>query len=106
MVELKLGVRGKPGVPRRDSEAWCRHIDELVGTNLSSSAANVDSSPEVRATAPSFACDEINAGTIEAMICDDEVLSALDRTLAGAYGAALKKAANESPPLLKAEQRG
>ena len=30
VVEFKLGIRGKPDVPKRDTEAWCRHIDQLV----------------------------------------------------------------------------
>jgi len=40
------------------------------------------------------------------MICGDPELSALDRKLAGVYAAALGKAADEHPPLLRAEQRG
>ena len=55
---------------------------------------------------PSYACDKVKAGSIEAMICEDTELSALDRKLAGVYAAASKKAINEHPPLLKAEQRG
>jgi len=31
VIEFRLGIRGKAGVPARDSEAWCRHIDRLVG---------------------------------------------------------------------------
>lgn len=58
------------------------------------------------AEGPSFPCDKVEAGSIEAMVCGDEKLSALDRTLAGAYAAASKKAQNEHPPVLKAEQRG
>ena len=30
VVEFKLGIRGKPGVPARDSAAWCTYIDRLV----------------------------------------------------------------------------
>lgn len=55
---------------------------------------------------PSYSCGKVEAGSIEEMICKDEELSALDRQLATTYKAALKKAANEKPPLLKAEQRG
>jgi hypothetical protein len=29
-IEFQLGIRGKPGVPSRDSEAWCRHIDRMI----------------------------------------------------------------------------
>lgn len=55
---------------------------------------------------PSFACDRVRAGSIEAMICQDSALSALDRRLAEVYAAAAKKATHEHPPVLAAEQRG
>jgi len=55
---------------------------------------------------PSFACDKVEPGSIEAMICADEELSALDRKLAEVYAMAASRATNEHPPVLKAEQRG
>jgi len=55
---------------------------------------------------PSFACDKVRAGSIEEMICKDRGLAGLDRKLADVYAAAQKKAKNEHPPVLKAEQRG
>lgn len=55
---------------------------------------------------PSFACDKVRSGSIEEMICKDSGLAALDVKMAGVYNAALKKAADERPPILKAEQRG
>ncbi len=55
---------------------------------------------------PSFACDKVEPGSIEAMICTDEELSTLDRKLAEVYAAAAGTATNEHPPVLKAEQRG
>ena len=58
------------------------------------------------AESPSFDCGKAAAGSIEALICHNDALAKLDRTLAGVYAAALKKAANERPPVLKAEQRG
>lgn len=30
VVEFKLGVRGSPTVPPRDSQEWCNYIDDLV----------------------------------------------------------------------------
>ena len=30
VIEFKLGVRGKPDVPDRDSSAWCLFIDNLL----------------------------------------------------------------------------
>jgi uncharacterized protein len=55
---------------------------------------------------PSFDCGKVEAGSIEAIICKDQGLSELDRKLAEVYKAATKKAVNEHPPVLKAEQRG
>ena len=60
---------------------------------------------EARAADPSFDCAKAD-GTIEELICQDEQLADLDRQLAEVYRAAVRKAANEKPPLLKAEQRG
>lgn len=58
------------------------------------------------AAGPSFDCAKVEAGSIEETVCHDEALSALDRKMADVFGAASKKAANEHPPVLKAEQRG
>ncbi|WP_193161264.1 MliC family protein [Microbulbifer hainanensis] len=55
---------------------------------------------------PSFSCKKVEDGSIEQMICNDSALSAQDRQLAEVYTAALAKANNEYPPVLKAEQRG
>lgn len=104
VVEFKLGIRGKPDIPGRDSQAWCRHIDQVVEVNRRLSSGNAGR--EARVTGPSFACDKVKHGSIEAMICDEEALAALDRKLAGVYSAASEKAVNQHPPLLKAEQRG
>lgn len=59
-----------------------------------------------RAAGPSFDCAKVESGSIEEMVCKDKGLSALDRKLAEVFAAASKKAVNEHPPLLKAEQRG
>jgi len=58
------------------------------------------------AQGPSYDCGKAEAGSIEAMICQDSGLSTLDRKLAETYAAALRRATNEHPPVLKAEQRG
>lgn len=58
------------------------------------------------APGPSFPCGKASSGSIEALICSDAALSALDRRLADVFAAAAKKAANERPPVLRAEQRG
>lgn len=57
------------------------------------------------AQGPAFDCTKAR-GSIEAMICGDEELASLDRTMAAVYAAALRKAVNERPPWLRAEQRG
>jgi hypothetical protein len=31
VVEFKLGIRGKPEVPSRDSLEWCTYIDDRIG---------------------------------------------------------------------------
>jgi uncharacterized protein len=58
------------------------------------------------AQGPSYTCDKVAPDSIEALVCGDEALSALDRRLADVYAAATAKAVNEHPPVLKAEQRG
>ena len=62
-------------------------------------------SPALAAT-PSFDCRKVRDSSIEKMICADDGLAKLDRELAEVYAAASKKAVNEHPPMLKAEQRG
>jgi uncharacterized protein len=58
------------------------------------------------AQGPSFACEKVEAGSIEELICQDSRLSELDRTLSAVYAQASGKATNEHPPVLRAEQRG
>jgi len=58
------------------------------------------------AATPSFDCGKADTGSIEEMICKDGPRAALDRKLTAVYAAATKKATNEHPPVLKAEQRG
>ncbi len=106
VIEFKLGVRDKPNVPSRDSERWCQYIDQLVRESGSTSSRAENLAGVAMARGPSYACDQVRPGSIEAMICEDKELSALDRKLSGVYAAASKKAANERPPQLKAEQRG
>ena len=55
---------------------------------------------------PAFDCGQAAPGSIEEMICKDDGLAALDRRLAAVYRSALRKAANERPPVLRVEQRG
>ena len=106
VIEFKLGIRDKPGLPDRDSEAWCRYIDQIVMEKYALSEKNKNLNGSAMATGPSFDCDKVEANSIEEMICMDNDLSELDRKLSIIYSAAAKKATNEHPPVLKAEQRG
>lgn len=54
---------------------------------------------------PSFKCSDKMTGSVEALICKNPDLAALDRTLATAYNSAVKQAGNRANTL-KAEQRG
>jgi len=73
---------------------------------LSAGAACLLAAASVTAASPSFDCAKVETGSIEARVCGDDELAALDRRLAEVYAQATKKAANEHPPTLKAEQRG
>lgn len=58
------------------------------------------------AQGPSFDCTRAEKGSIEADICENPDLAALDRELATVYAQATRKAARQHPPTLAAEQRG
>ena len=32
VVEFKLGIRGDAAIPPRDSDAWCRYIDDVIAS--------------------------------------------------------------------------
>ena len=55
---------------------------------------------------PSFDCRQVSMGSIEDLVCKDDGLATLDNKLAEVYATATRKAVNEHPPMLKAEQRG
>lgn len=59
-----------------------------------------------QAEGPAFDCAGARDGSIEKMICGDAALASLDRKLDEVYAAATRKAVNEHPPTLKAEQIG
>jgi uncharacterized protein len=59
-----------------------------------------------QADSPAFDCAKARDGSIEKLVCSDAARSSLDRTLAEVYAAAARKAGNEHPPTLKAEQIG
>jgi len=84
----------------RWSAMWKMNRWLAVGL-LSGSLAGV-----ATAEGPSFDCAGVEPDSIEELICTDDELSVMDRTLADVYGEASEKAVNEHPPVLKAEQRG
>ncbi|MET0026099.1 MAG: MliC family protein [Candidatus Thiodiazotropha sp.] len=107
VIEYKLGIRGQADIPPRNSDEWCRYVDTLIAKkSVTGSAVGLSSGAGDTHEGPSFSCDKAEAGSTEAMICADPELSALDRTLAGVYKAAVTKAVNQHPPMLRAEQRG
>jgi len=59
----------------------------------------------VWAQGPAFDCAKA-AGEVENLICQDEGLAALDRKLDEVYKAAMSKARDDVPQVLRAEQRG
>ena len=58
-----------------------------------------------QAKGPTFDCAKAQ-GEVEQLICKDEGLAALDRKLDEVYKAALAKARDDVPQLLRTEQRG
>jgi len=62
-------------------------------------------SARAQAQGPAFDCARAQ-GEVQALICRDQGLAALDRQLDGVYEAALGKAKDAMPQTLRAEQRG
>jgi len=99
-------------IEERESPEGRPHMNNFTFKTISSSIAVLLASfcwlfiGAARAEGPSFDCGKVEAGSIEEMVCKDKGLAALDRKLADVYAAAAKKAVNEHPPILKAEQRG
>lgn len=60
----------------------------------------------LQAAEPSFSCTKVAAGSIEELICQTPALAELDQKMSDIYQQASAKAANQHPPVLKAEQRG
>ncbi|MEC5398999.1 lysozyme inhibitor LprI family protein [Uliginosibacterium sp. H1] len=100
-LESKLGIRGTATVTPRGSDTWCRRVDQLVRARVATPPV-----APVAGSGPSFSCTRVAPDSIEALVCSDAELSALDRRLADAYAGATKKAVNEQPPRLRAEQSG
>jgi uncharacterized protein len=106
VIEFKLGIRDKENLPARDSHAWCSYIEQIISASQASLTDGGAPGGSASVRGPSCDCEKAAAGSIEALICEDAELSALDRRLAGVFAAATRKAGNEHPPVLRAEQRG
>ena len=106
VIEFKLGVRDEANVPERSSDQWCQYIDQHINGMQAPDGSTGKSSTVNVTPGPSYDCAKVKPGAIEAMICEDKVLSEFDRNLSEVYASARIKAGNEHSPRLKAEQRG
>jgi len=106
VIEFRLGIRDKENLPARDSTGWCSSIEQVISASQASLKDGGTPGGSASARGPSYDCAKAAAGSIEALVCEDAELSALDRRLAGVFAAANQKTGNEHPPLLRAEQRG
>lgn len=76
--------------PLRGSKAWCERVQQALDQ---ARRAPLCRQRQVR-------------GDVEALVCQRAGLALLDARVAEAYEAARRKAVNERPPVLAAEQRG
>lgn len=89
----------------RERPRWCRvEARGVVGWVEGAKLAEDGCPPPPRG--PSFDCGKAKAGSIEALVCGDEALSALDRRMSSVHGAAQRRAAREKPAWLKPLQVG
>jgi uncharacterized protein len=58
------------------------------------------------AASPSYSCSKVKEESIEALVCADESLAALDRQLAGVYAQAIARLGEDRSMELRIEQRG
>ena len=86
--------------------ASTRMVGTVAAAGLTAALLMGTASPAAgQAKGPAFDCSKAGSST-EKMICGDEGLSALDRKLDEVYKAALAKARDEMPKVLRTEQRG
>lgn len=75
VIEFKLGVRGRADVPVRSSEEWCQYIDQQT-RSMQATGSSTGRSPVANVTpGPSYDCDRVEPGGLEAMICKDEAFA-------------------------------
>lgn len=90
------------GINDCENDGSCDHTVDYTQARPEIITATIDSTQ----AHPSFDCTQAVEGSIEAMICADSELTALDNSLATVYIAASETAKNMQPNLLPAEQRG
>jgi len=86
-VEHQLGLRD---APERGGAAWCQRVQQELD--------------EAR-RAPTCRARQVR-GDVEELVCQRAGLALLDARVAQAYATAQRKARNERPPVLAAEQQG
>jgi len=86
-VEHQLGLRD---APERGGPAWCRRVQQALD--------------EAR-RAPTCRTRQAR-GSVEELVCRRAGLALLDARVAQAFASAQRRAENEHPPVLAAEQRG
>jgi uncharacterized protein len=89
-VEQQLGLRGRPDGPDAGTPAWCASVQRVLDGTARAPACRVRSAP----------------GSPAGLVCRHAPLALLDLKLAEVVAAARRRAANEHPPTLAAEQRG
>jgi uncharacterized protein len=87
------------GINDCETDGSCDHSVDYTQARPEITAKTIDSTP-------SFDCTQATEGSIEAMICTDSELIALDNSLASVYTTASEKVKDMQPNLLAVEQRG
>jgi hypothetical protein len=106
VIEFRPGIRGQADMPGRDSEDWCRYIDQVISASPASPHGAGGAGKAAGTRGSSCDCNKTEPGSIAALVCENKALSALDLKLAGVCAAAPGSAGSEHPPFLEAEQRG
>ncbi len=114
----RVGSRRSLAALRRalSSRSWHEKTSEVERTEtmvatalgrlpVAASAVLALAAGPAQAQGPTFDCAKAQ-GQVEQLICKDQGLAALDRTLDEVYKAALAKARDGVPQLLRTEQRG
>jgi len=82
-----------------------RFVQIFLAT-LSCTGVLLTTSGVIRAAEPSFNCAQVKKGSVEALVCTDEDLASLDRSLALVYAEAIGQIGEEQSAGFRAEQRG